>query len=117
MSAKSTAITWLGIGAGALVLYLLYKKQISSAVSSAAASVGSTVASPFESLYTSITGMSPTPIVPVNQTPGGAGLCYQTNPVTGAVTYDSGNNIIQVPCGVGHVGTTPGTATSSNYGS
>ena len=112
MSTKSTALTWLAIAAAGIGLYYLYKKQIAGAVTT----VGQTIASPFEALYTSVTGLSPTPAVNANVTPTNP-LCYQTDPATGALTYDASGTLITVPCGVGRTGTTPGTATQSNYGS
>ena len=109
MSAKGNAIAWLAIAAAGIGLYMLYKKQIGGAISSASAAVGGTIASPFEAAYTALTGNSPTPISTT------VAMCYETDPVTGALQYDANGNVIQIPCAPGDVGKTPGTSPVSIY--
>ena len=84
MSAQSKTITWaVLIGGAGLIAYLLYKKTAAT-VSAAATTVGSTLASPFEALYTAVTGNSPT-----NLLTGAQYFVYDQN---GALTYDSNGN-------------------------
>ena len=98
---QKTLLTYLAIAAGGLALYFIVKKQVSGAT----AAIGNTIASPFEALYTSITGLSPTPTVPVNQTPTTATCYYRDS--AGNLMYDSSGNILSGPCAPGDIGTTP----------
>lgn len=101
---NSNLLLLLGVGAGAIAVYYLIKKT-TGAVSTAANAVGSTIASPFEALYTDITGLSPTPTFNVNQSPN-VPQCYYRD-ATGALMYDSNGNIMSGPCAPGDIGTTP----------
>jgi len=86
MSAQSKTITWaVLIGGAGLIAYLLYKKTAAT-VSAAATTVGSTLASPFEALYTAVTGNSPTNLL--------IGAHYFVYDQNGALTYDSNGNLV-----------------------
>ena len=102
---QKTLLTWLALGGGALALYLIAKKQISTAASAISTNVGGTVAAPFESAYTALTGMATTPSTPANQSPS-TPLCYYRDPA-GNLMYDANGNILSGPCAPGDIGTTP----------
>ena len=91
---QKSALFWVTlIGGGGLVLYYLSKKAASavgSAVSTAATDVGQTVASPFEWLYSAVTGNTP---MQTFDTTGGSGT-YFVYDANGNLTYDANNNLV-----------------------
>lgn len=81
---KKSTLTWIALaGLGGLVAWILYKKA-AGAVSTAATATGNVIASPFEALYTAVTGNSPTNLL--------TGAQYYVYGRNGALTYDSNGN-------------------------